>query len=314
MSVFTPVSHEELRQWLVGFPAGELVDMQGISAGIDNSNFFVTTTQATYVLTLFERLSEPEIDYYMKLMLHLSNHIPVAPPVLDNEGRLYRTLNGKKAALITKLPGKNILEPAVKECRMIGDALARLHKAGLEFTQHMPQPRGLGWCLKTADSVKPFLTPQELKELNIETDHHASKQYDALPQGVIHADLFRDNVLFDNGNISGIIDFYFSGEGSLLYDVAIVVNDWCLNPDYTIDMDRYRAFISAYQAVRPFTEAEIALWPDILRLGALRFWLSRLYDKYLPRPGSLVHVHNPDHFRNILQMHAAPSQVLTLAE
>jgi len=310
MSVFTPVSNDQLRQWLVNFPAGELLDLQGIPAGIDNSNFFVTTTKAKFVLTLFERLSEPEVDYYLSLMAFLSQKVPSAAPLADQQGNLYRMLNGKLAALIERLPGKNMLSPTVHECVEIGKALANLHLAGQEFSNHMPQPRGLSWCLDTAEQVKRFLSEVEHDELDTEVHYQQHMRYDGLPKGVVHADLFRDNVLFEDGKITGIIDFYFSGRGYLLYDVAIVINDWCLNADYTFDLARYQAVIDAYAAIRPFTPAEKTAWTSMLRLAALRFWLSRVYDKFLPRDGTMVHCHDPAHFRRVLQNHAQGLQPL----
>jgi homoserine kinase type II len=169
----------------------------------------------------------------------------------------------------------------------------------------MPNPRDMAWRASAAKQVLPFLNAQDAALLQSEVAFHEQHTLAALPQGVVHADLFRDNVLFDGERVGGLIDFYFACNDSLLYDVAITVNDWCMGVGGKLEVARTRALLDAYHAVRPFTAAESALWPTALRVAALRFWISRLFDLHKPRDGELVNAHNPDHFRQILQQHIA---------
>ena len=303
MSVFTPVSKKELCAWLTRYSVGKLVDLQGIEAGIDNSNFFVTTENSQYILTLFERLTENEVDYYLKLMAFLGKNLPCAKPVADHQGSFYHPLNGKLASLIVRLPGKNLMAPSTAACEQLGDMLARLHIEGQHYPAHRAHPRGLDWCDETASIVRPYLNDAALSLLEEELAFQQSQPYDLLPSGIIHADLFRDNVLFEGNRITGIIDFYFSGWGNYLFDLAVTVNDWCMASATEPKMDCYSALMNAYCARRPLIEAEKTAWPAMLRLAALRFWLSRIYDKNLPREGTMVLCHNPEHFENMLRFH-----------
>jgi homoserine kinase type II len=168
----------------------------------------------------------------------------------------------------------------------------------------MPNPRGAAWRAAAAQQVKRFLSAADAALLESEVALHAQPPAD-LPRGVIHGDLFRDNVLMEGDRVGGLIDFYFACTGNLLYDVAITVNDWCMAPEGRLDAERTRAMLSAYHAVRPFTAEEAAAWPEALRLAALRFWISRLYDLHMPRDGEIVHAHDPEQFKRILQNHIA---------
>ena len=180
-----------------------------------------------------------------------------------------------------------------------------MHIAGQSFGKAMANPRGTAWRSQTALQVHPFLSVNDASLLDSEVAFHEQHSLQELPQGVVHGDLFRDNVLFDGARIGGVIDFYFACNDSMLYDVAITANDWCLNDDETLNPERTRALLAAYHTERPFTDEEKALWPVALRLAALRFWISRLYDLHLPRDGEMIHAHDPDQFRRILQRHLA---------
>jgi homoserine kinase type II len=306
VSVFTAVSSEELSVWLADFDVGTLTELKGIAAGIENTNYFVTTTRGRYVLTLFERLSASEASYYLDLMSYLSAHgVPCPAPAPDRSGALLHTLNGKPATLVSRLAGSDTRSPSPAQCLLVGTELARMHLAGAGFGNHLPHPRGPDWWVKTAPKVDPFLSPEDAELLDNELAFQLTKRLDDLPRGVVHADLFRDNVLFDGERIGGFIDFYFAGEDLLLFDVAVTANDWCVMADGTFDIDRLTPFLAAYAAVRPYTKAERAAWQTMTRAAALRFWLSRLYDFHLPRAGELVHAHDPQQFRQILQSRIA---------
>jgi homoserine kinase type II len=302
MSVFTKVTRDELAEWLRGYSIGTLVDLRGIAAGVENSNYFVTTTQARYVLTLFERLGAAELPFYLELMAHLARHgIPCPAPVADRRNELLGTLKGKPATVVTCLPGAPVLAPQTRHCARVGATLAEMHVAARGFSGSLENPRGPRWWRESAVQVMPFLGAQRRELLRSELEYQQASTFAALPRGPVHADLFRDNVLFDGERIGGVIDFYFAGVDSLLFDVAVTVNDWCIDASGELDRERGRALLGAYAGVRAFTDQERRAWPVLLRAAALRFWLSRLYDFYLPRPGELTHAHDPEHFRRVLE-------------
>src|SRR5574337_654555 len=250
MSVFTPVSLEVLASWLARYAVGRAVALQGIEAGVQNSNFFLTTTLGRYVLTLFEAMPRAELPFYLHLMAHLARH-------------------------------------------------------GLSDGRRQTNPRGAAWRTAIAQDLLPHLPPDERSLLQAELAFQQRVDLAALPQGVIHADLFRDNVLWDGEHIGGVIDFYFAGVDALLFNVAVTANDWCVAADGHLDAGRTTALLAAYHAERPFTDTERAAWPAVLRAAALRFWLSRAADFHLPRPGEMVLVKDPNHYRDLLRLRIA---------
>jgi homoserine kinase type II len=314
MAVFTRVSEPELISWLDDYSLGELLELQGVASGIENTNYFVTTSNGRFVLTLFEKLAANELPFYLNLMSHLAHHdIPCPSPVANHHNQFLSELNGKPACIVSRLPGKSLVNPELFHCTAIGEMLGRLHNAARNFAGTMPNAHDAIWRARAAPQVTPFLSLQDAALLESEVAFHGTHTLAALPQGVIHADLFRDNVLFDGAHIGGLIDFYFACNDSLLYDVAITVNDWCMGADSTLDEARTQALLQAYHAVRPMQKEEHIAWPIALRAAALRFWLSRLYDMHLPRENELIHAHNPDQFKYILQRHiAANSNVVWL--
>lgn len=314
MAVFTRVTEPDLISWLDDYSLGQLLALQGVASGIENTNYFVTTGNGRFVLTLFEKLAANELPFYLNLMSHLARHgIPCPSPVANRHNQFLSELNGKPACIVSRLPGKSLINPEVIHCASIGEMLGRLHNAAQSFTGTMSNTHAAIWRARAAPQVIPFLSPQDAALLESEVAFHEKHSLATLPQGVIHADLFRDNVLFDGTRIGGLIDFYFACNDSLLYDVAITVNDWCMGADSTLDEARTQALLQAYHAVRPIQKEEQTAWPIALRAAALRFWLSRLYDMHLPRENELIHAHNPDQFKYILQRHiAADSNVIWL--
>jgi len=303
LSVYTKVSEAELSAWLGNYSVGALVACEPIKAGIENTNYFVTTSQGRYVLTLFERLPAAELPFYLDLMAHLARHgIPCPAPIADLQDRYLQQLNGKPAALVTRLPGRSLDHPGERECGELGALLGRMHLAGRSYPAYLENPRGPKWWRFAAKEVLPYLKKNHVELLEKELQFQSEQRFPDLPRGSVHADLFRDNTLFEKGRISGVIDFYFAGVDCLLYDIAVCANDWCLEADgVALHAGRTRALLAGCHGVRPLTALEQTAWPAMLRAAALRFWLSRLYDYHLPRPGMLVHAHDPEHFRRILE-------------
>jgi homoserine kinase type II len=314
MSVYTAVTADELEAWLARYALGTLVELAPIAAGIENTNYFVTTGRGRYVLTLYERLPTEELPFYLNLMAHLARAgVEVPAPAPDRTGALFSHLNGRPAGLVRRIDGAPIEVPTPEQCAAAGAALARLHCASQSYRARLTNRRGPAWWRQAAGAVRPFVTPAQNDLLTAEVKFQTGFGKVKLPKGAIHGDLFRDNVLFADGAVSGIIDFGFAATDFYAYDLAIAVNDWCVgrNADDAPDGERMRAMVRAYHDVRPLTDDERAQWHALLRAAALRFWVSRLYDLYLPRPGELTHAHDPVPFEHLLRARAeAPARPL----
>ena len=312
MAVFTPVSDADAQALLQRYDLGELVALRGITAGIENTNYFLDTTRGEYVLTLFEVLTAAQLPFYIELMHHLAGRgVPVPQPQTLRDGTRITELHGKPTAIVTRLSGGYEPEPSPRHCALAGRTLARAHLAGQDFDIRQPNLRGLPWWRETAPRLQPFLSGEQAELLNRSLDEQiafaAGPVYARLPEGPSHCDLFRDNVLFDGTyetpHMGGFIDFYFAGCDTWLFDVAVSVNDWCIQrATGAFIHKRVDAWLRAYHEVRPFTEAEREAWPAMLRAAALRFWVSRLYDFHLPRPAQTLKPHDPRHFERILRL------------
>lgn len=316
MAVFTPVTLDDLSDWMLQFPLGRALAIEGISSGIENSNFFLTTEAGEFVLTIFEQLSFEQLPFYLQLMQHLAQRgVPVPEPIANQQGRIIHRLHGKPASIVTKLTGNCQLSPQAVHCAEAGRAMAKIHLAAQDFSLTQPNLRGLDWWNATTPVVLPFLSIDNAHllraEMHFQAAFAASAAYSELPYGPIHADLFRNNAMFVGDALSGIFDFYFAGCDHWLFDVAVTVNDWCIDLETgVLDTPRVRALLDAYHAVRPFTAAEQLAWQPMLRASALRFWLSRLYDYHLPRSAEMLTPHDPTPFERILRLriaHPAPA-------
>jgi len=324
MAVYTEVSFDEASTFLQSLGLGSLQNMEGCSGGIENTNYFVTTDQAPYVLTLFERLTAEQLPFYLRLMKHLAVHgIPVPDPAANRDGDVLHGVNGKPAAVVNRLRGKSELKPTAAHCTALGEVLARMHLAGRSFEMQQPNLRGLDWWNETVPVVLPFLTEAQAaliqSELAYQNHIATASAYGALPRGPIHADLFRDNAMFATDlpegaapQLTGIFDFYFAGVDTWLFDIAVCLNDWCIDlASGKRDAARSSALLHAYETVRPLTAQERDLLPALARAGALRFWLSRLWDLHLPREAAMLQPHDPTHFERVLRERIA--EPLTLA-
>ncbi len=301
MSVYTTIEQDELEAFLLNYNIGQLIGYNGISDGIENTNYFVTTTQGQYVLTLFEELSANELPYFLDLMAFLAEHeVPSAHPIEDNNGDFLRSLKNKPAALVIRLKGKGIKEVNPEQCKALGMNLGKLHAVSHQFSEHRDNPRGPHWWHDMSIKLDNHLSADEHDLLHSEMSFQTRHRRDKLPIGVIHADLFRDNALFEGDNLTGIIDFYYACNDVQLYDLAITVNDWCSNHDGSLNTLRVSAMLESYMNKRPLLSEEVQAWPMMLRAAALRFWLSRLHDKHFPKEGEMTHIKDPDVFKDIL--------------
>ncbi len=315
MAVYTPITAQQAQTLLDDLALGQLIRLQGIQGGIENTNYFVDSDRGSFVLTLFERLSHAELPFYLELMRHLAQKgVPVPAPHANAAGQILHTVAGKPAALVDKLAGASVLAPQAAHCAAIGSALAQLHLAGADFALQQPNLRGLPWIAQTVPVVLPHLDAAQSEliqtELAAQQTLAAGSAYASLPRGAVHADLFRDNALFVGQTLSGIFDFYFAGTDTFVFDMAVCLNDWCIDlPSGQDDAQRVAAFMQAYEKVRPLSAAEHGVLPAMRRLGALRFWTSRLWDWHLPREAEVLQAHDPKHFeRVLLALHQAQGQ------
>ncbi len=324
MAVFTEVSFDEAADFLRSLGLGELSALKGCPGGIENTNYFADTEQGRWVLTLFERLSFEQLPFYLHLMKHLAERgIPVPDPqasprvavkkgkaeVLEG-GEILHRLKDKPAAVVNRLRGASELSPSAAHCAAVGQMLARMHLAGQDFGMRQPNLRGLAWWNETVPVVLPHLSEAQqaliLGELAFQNHTAAQAACQSLPRGPIHADLFRDNVMFESQDgqpvLTGFFDFYFAGCDTWLFDLAVCLNDWCVDlATGAKDMARAQALVDAYQGVRPLTAQERRLLPAMQRAGALRFWTSRLWDFHLPRDAAVLQAHDPTHFERVLR-------------
>jgi homoserine kinase type II len=307
MAVFTPVTQEQAALLMSQLGLGELTALRGIEGGIENTNYFASTDLGEYVLTLFERLNHEQLPFYLFLMKHLAEKgIPVPNPAANRDGDILHTLNTKPTAVVNRLSGQSQLAPEAVHCAAVGEMLARMHIAGEDYNRSQPNLRGLAWWNDTVPVVLPHLDEAQASLLQSELayqNHIANgAAYQALPKGPVHADLFRDNVMFEGNALTGLFDFYFAGVDTWLFDLAVCLNDWCI--DLATGQhapDRAASMLDAYQSVRPLRPAERQLLPAMLRAGALRFWISRLWDYHLPRDAAMLKPHDPTHFERVLR-------------
>lgn len=301
MSVYTSISRAELEAFLATYDCGALAHYAGIRSGIENTNYYVTTGSGDHVLTIFEKLPAAELPFFLDLTAHLAEHrIPCAHPIRNRGGHYLSVLKGKPAALVQRLRGTSLDHPDASHCAAVGAVLARMHNAGQTFRPQRENDRGPHWWRETVTALDNHAAAADCALLHEELRFQSRYRWAELPRGVIHADLFRDNVLFEGGAVSGLIDFYYACTDALLFDVAVTVNDWCSAADGALDTARARALLAAYHAERPLTIAEYEVWAALLRGAALRFWLSRLYDLHFPRAGEMTHTKDPDVFKRIL--------------
>ena len=306
MAVYSIVTPDLAQTLFDKLELGTITHLQGCQGGIENTNYFASSAHGDFVLTIFERLTFEQLPFYLHLMKHLAGKgIPVPDPQADPQGEILHTLLGKPATLVNKLPGKSQLAPQVQHCAAVGNMLARMHLAAQDLPRQQANLRGLAWVKETLPSILPFLQEEQaallMRTVAEQEQLQQTAAYAALPSGAIHADLFRDNVMFVGDELTGFFDFYFAGIDAFVFDIAICLNDWCIDHASGVsDAARVQAFIDAYNAVRPLSATEREMLPAMRRAGALRFWTSRLWDLHLPRDAAMLQAHDPSHFERVL--------------
>ncbi len=311
MSVYTTVEIPQLEQFLTRYALGKLRDFQPIAAGITNTNYYLDTELDRFVLTLYEQHSNVELDYMLGLQQHLANRsVRCSEPVKDRNGNFYSQLNQRPAAIIHRLPGEVVTAPVDQHCALIGTGLARFHIAGSDYAGLRVNPRGIDWILTACDKLAPDLEVAD--SCSITSTLHDCRRFglEHLPHGAIHADLFHDNALFEGSELGGIFDFDYACNDSFVFDIAVLLNDWCIDNDGHLVATLVSSFLDAYQQQRQLEAIELEVLPLMLRLGALRFWLSRLYDKSFPLRGELTFIKSPDEFRHIHQLRSTQTDTL----
>lgn len=306
MSVYTRVERGELEVFLQHYPLGQLLSYTGIEAGIENTNYLLTTTKGEFVLTLFEWITERQLNYFLDLLQHLHlADFPCPQPQTNNNGMMINELAEKPAAIFKRIPGISIDQPTTRHCQQVGTQLARLHCCSKHFPVRRTNTMDLRWCNQVAEKIKPRLKNTDYQKIIAELEFQATYSQVELPQGLIHGDLFKDNVLFDNHQLSGVLDFYNACHDHFLIDLAITANDWSYEANGKIDREKLNCLLESYQQIRLLTEIEQELLPVMLRAGALRFWLSRLEHQLFPRAGDLTQEKDPLLYQYILEQHQA---------
>lgn len=309
MAVYTEVTDDDVAAFVGEYDLGEVVSLKGIAEGVENSNFLLSTTTGTYILTLYEkRVRGEDIPYFLELMEHLAARgIPCPTPLHGRDGRALRQLCGRPAAIVTFLQGLWPKRVSRRHCELLGAAMARMHLAGRDFPMHRPNDLSLsGWhglldaCRRRSGEVMPGLGEELSREFQVLEQAWPRD----LPRGVIHGDLFPDNVFFQGDRLSGFIDFYFACNDFLAYDVAICLNAWCFESDNAFNTGKARALLQAYARTRPFGDDELAALPLLARGSALRFLLTRLFDWLHHPPGAYVNPKDPLDYLEKLRFHA----------
>jgi homoserine kinase type II len=312
MAVYTEVSDDALRVFLADYALGDLVAFRGIAEGVENSNYALRTTAGDFILTLYERRVDPaELPWFLGLMEHLAERgISCPRPVHGRDGATLRELCGRRAAITTFLPGVWPRRVQVWHCPLVGEAVARLHLVGADYTPERRNALGPeGWaplldrCLADGGAVAEAMAPGLGRELRTALARILAGWPRGLPRGHIHADLFPDNVFFLDRTLSGLIDFYFAATDLLAYDLAVCLNAWCFEPDLSFNITKARAMLRAYAALRPLSDAEVAALPVLAQGAAIRFALTRLYDWVNTPPGALVTRKDPMDYVRRLRFH-----------
>lgn len=301
MAVYTSINSSDLNDWIEKFNFKDLVNFKGISSGVTNSNYLIQMAHSNYILTIFEHNNIEELPFYIDLMTYLAKENFLCPrPIENKNGQALGLLKEKPALMVSFLDGKEKAIRSPKSCYLVGQYLAKLHLTANNFSQLNKNTRGLDWMSDMYLNLKKYLSLEDQGILELEINYHKEMDKVELPEGIIHGDLFKDNVLFLNDKVSGFIDFYYACNEKFIYDIAIAINDWCIDQDGQINKSMFLEFIKGYRSERKLTDNEQEYLNVALRLAALRFWLSRLEDFYNAKEGKITSIKDPKHFKDIL--------------
>jgi len=301
MAVYTSINKSELQDWLKNFSVGALKNFKGISSGVTNTNYLIETETDKFILTIFEHNKMEELPFYFDLMGFLaSKNFPCPLPITNNNNTYLTPFKDKPAALVSFLLGaakENITEI---ECYSVGSVLAKFHTSAIDFTGKRKNNRNINWISNKFNELKKNLSSFDQRIIELEIDYQKHSHTDGLPVGIIHGDLFRDNVFFHQNKLSAFIDFYYACNDYLVLDLAIAINDWCSNSDGVIEKEKFNLFLNGYQSIRCLENLELECLQNSLRLSALRFWLSRLDAYHNILEGDNISIKDPDHFKKVL--------------
>ncbi|MAR77795.1 MAG: homoserine kinase [Gammaproteobacteria bacterium] len=302
MSVYTKITKDELNNHLKKYSLGVAESIEGIPDGIENTNYVLKTDKNEYIFTIFENLKDKEVKQYLRFMNHLCNKGLSCPRVMESKAKnVCVIINGKPSAIIEKLKGASIININGNHCNQIGNLLGDFHLYGLDFDENLPNTRDIKWSEISYKRLKKIITDRQNKIIKHALIMLKDLSEQNLEVGTIHADLFRDNVLFYEDKVSGMIDFYYSCKGFLIYDLAVVINDWCTDSTGSIITSKYKKIITSYSKKRSFVGNEYIFWQHALIAAALRFYLSRLIDLHFPKVGEMTHIKDPNVFEKILE-------------
>ena len=312
MSVYTKVEPDQLENFLKRYDLGPASALEPIAGGITNTNYYLGTERGSFVLTLYEHHSDDELEFMLGLQQHLAGRGVACPaPLNDRRGGFFSMLNQRPAAIIHRLPGRVETRPAARHCALVGAELAAFHLQGIDFGGRRPNPRGLDWLLVVSDMLDAELGAGEREMLEKTLTDIRGADTSALPAGAIHADLFHDNALFVDGELGGIFDFDYACNDSFVFDIAVTLNDWCIDARGELDEALVDALLGAYRQQRRLERRELEILPLMLRFSALRFWISRLQDRIFPMSGELTFSKDPNEFLNLLELRTRSQHELT---
>ena len=302
MSVYTNLSTKDVSLLLSKYSIGTLKSFQGISDGITNTNYFLNTSKGKYIITIFEDITEIKVKKYLKLMNFFSNHNMCCPEIMfTKSGSILSTVKSKPCSIMEKLSGKTINTTNVSLCKSIGTIIGNFHTAGSKYSSKISNSRDIKWVERNIAKIKNHISKEQLDILNYSSKIFRKIFEMKLPNGMIHSDLFRDNVLARGDKVTGIIDYYYSFNGPLIYELAVIINDWCVNKDGAINLVKYNSFLNSYNLERELTTVEKKQINNAMIAAGLRFYLSRLVDMIFPKVGEITHIKDPSVFETIVK-------------
>ena len=301
MSVYTNLNNKDIANLLKKYDIGSLTSYKGISDGITNTNYFLNTTKGKYVITVFEDIKKSKVIKYLKLMNFFSEKGLCSPEIMiTKSGDILTVIKSKPCSIMEKLSGKTIEQSNTKLCKSVGETIANFHIASVNYKNKIKNSRDIDWVEKNIEKVRDYLSKEQLRILNRSSEIFKKLFKLNLPQGMIHSDLFRDNVLAKENTVKGIIDYYYSFNGPFIYELAVIINDWCINKDGSLNKNKYDSFIKSYNNIRKLNASEIKYINNAMIAAGLRFYLSRLVDMIFPKVGEITHIKDPSVFENIL--------------